>query len=119
MFCPQCGHRLADGANRCADCGFVFPQAPPPTDIGQDPAFRILLPVGRSMWAILAGYAGLMSPILFPAPLAVFFGVMALRDIKLHPELHGKGRAIFGLVMGVPFSLLLVLCLVALMVPNR
>jgi hypothetical protein len=113
MFCPQCGHRLADGADRCVDCGFVFPHAPVSTDIGQDPTFRMLLPVGRSVWAILAGYAGLLSPLVLPAPFAILFGVLAIVDIKKHPDRHGMGRAIFGIVMGVPFSVLFVLCVVA------
>jgi Domain of unknown function (DUF4190) len=69
----------------------------------------MILPVGLSIWAIVAGYAGLLSLIpLFP-PIAIFCGLMALRDIKQHPQLHGKGRAIFGIVMGVPFLVFWVL----------
>ena len=49
--------------------------APPPAGyrapgVGDDPAMRMLLPVGRSGWAIAAGYLGLFSFIIFPAPLA-------------------------------------------------
>jgi len=74
---------------------------PPQADIGQDPAMRMLLPVGRSVWAIAAGYLGLLSLVGCAAPFAIFCGIMALRDIKQHPERHGQGRAIFGIVMGV------------------
>jgi hypothetical protein len=112
-----CGHCGADVTVKAAVAGqtyqprqqsapghpFLQPQQyPPQQDIGQDPAMRMLLPVGRSVWAIVAGYLGLFS--LFggcTAPLAIFCGIMALRDIKHHPDRHGMGRAIFGIVMGV------------------
>ena len=74
---------------------------------------RMLLPVGRSRWAIAAGYAGLFSVLVFPAPIAVILAILAIRDIKNHPEKHGLGRAIFGLVMGGLGSLGLVALLVA------
>jgi sugar phosphate permease len=61
----------------------------------------MLIPVGRSGWAIAAGYMGLFSIMIIPAPLAIIFGLIALRDIKKHPDRHGMGRAIFGIVMGV------------------
>lgn len=67
---------------------------------------RMLMPIGRSIYAIIAGYLGLVSPIFLPAPLAIVFGLLALRDIKKNPELVGKGRAIFGLVMGLIFTLI-------------
>src|SRR6185503_12806007 len=74
----------------------------PPTqrNLGDDVGMRMLLPVGRSGWAIAAGYAGLISVLLLPAPLAIVFSILAMRDMKLHPEKHGLGRAIFGLIMG-------------------
>ncbi|MGI9474591.1 MAG: DUF4190 domain-containing protein [Rubripirellula sp.] len=68
---------------------------------------RVLLPVGRSPYAIIAGYFGLVSVLFLPAPFALLFGILALRDIKQHPEKGGKGRAIFGVVMGTIFSLCL------------
>ena len=60
---------------------------------------RLLLPVGRSPWAIAAGYFGLLSVLFVPAPLAVIFALAAIYDIRRHPRKHGMGRAIFGLVM--------------------
>ncbi len=62
---------------------------------------RMLLPVGRSWLAIVAGYLGLVSVLMCPAPIALAFGILAIRDIRKHPEKHGMGRAIFGVVMGV------------------
>ena len=65
---------------------------------------RLLLPVGRSAWAIAAGYLGLFSLIVLPAPIALVVSIVALWDIRRsksssHPK-HGMGRAIFGLIMG-------------------
>lgn len=71
-----------------------------------DPSLKWILPVGRSSWAIAAGYLGLFSVILIGAPFAVFAGIIALREIKQKPELGGKGRAIFGIAMGSIFSVL-------------
>lgn len=65
---------------------------------------RILLPVGRSGYAIAAGYLGLVSVLFFPAPFALLFGILAYRDIKQNPKKGGMGRAIFGIVMGALFS---------------
>lgn len=66
---------------------------------------RLLLPVGRSPWAIAAGYLGLFSLIVLPAPLALAVSIVAIIDIRRShsgpkPK-HGMGRAIFGLIMGV------------------
>ena len=68
---------------------------------------RMLLPVGRSAWAIVAGYLGLFAFIIFPAPLALVASILAFRDLKAHPEKHGRGRAAFGLIMGVIGTLIL------------
>jgi hypothetical protein len=56
----------------------------------------------------------LFSLILFPAPLALIFGILALRDLKRHPDKGGRGRAIFAIVMGSLFTLLLILIILAL-----
>ena len=69
-------------------------------DIGADAGMRLLLPVGRSAWAIAAGYLGLMSVMCVPAPLALFCGIMAVREMRRDPSKHGMSRAIFGIVMG-------------------
>ena len=66
---------------------------------------RLLLPVGRSIYAIAAGYLGLLSLAFVPAPFALICGLLALRDIKQNPEKAGKGRAVFGIVMGTVFTL--------------
>ena len=72
-----------------------------------DAAMRILLPVNRSGYSIIAGYLGLISILLIPAPFALLFGFLGIRDIKNNDEKHGLGRAIFGIAMGAIFSILL------------
>ena len=56
--------------------------------------------------AIAAGYAGMFAVLVFPAPIALILGIVALRDCHKR-SLPGKGRAIFAIVMGAIFSLLL------------
>src|SRR5208282_3465919 len=72
----------------------------PPKRLGDDAVVRMLLPVGRSVWAILSGYLGLFSVMLFPAPLALLTGLAAIWDMRRNPHRHGMGRAVFGIVMG-------------------
>ena len=129
--CPHCGKATSVGeeyagmTGPCASCGktviipgsanpFADGPAPPP-DIGQDPAMRMLLPVGRSPWAIVAGYFGLLSILGFPAPIAIIVAAIAIRDIRLHPEKHGMGRAVFGLIMGLLFTGLMVVGIVGIL----
>ena len=68
--------------------------------LGDDAMMRMILPVGRSVWAIVAGYLGLISVLLIPAPFALAAGIIAILDIRKNPKKHGMGRAIFGIVMG-------------------
>ncbi|MCG3181042.1 MAG: hypothetical protein BIFFINMI_03410 [Phycisphaerae bacterium] len=83
---------------------WVAPPPPLPRDEGQDAGMRLLLPVGRSWVAIAAGYLGLFAILVIPAPLALAFGIWAVRHIKADPKRHGMGRAIFGIVMGSLFT---------------
>ncbi|HEY2589736.1 MAG TPA: GYF domain-containing protein [Tepidisphaeraceae bacterium] len=87
---------------------------PSQPSLGEDAATRWLLPVGRSGWAIAAGYLGLLSVVMFPAPFALICGILAIRDIRKDPRKHGMGRAIFGLVMGALFSIGLAFMIVAM-----
>src|SRR4051794_7120813 len=90
------------------------PLGVPATSYGDDHAdLRWLLPVGRSGWAIAAGYAGLFAFLIFPAPVALGLGVTALFDLHRHPELGGRGRAIFGTVIGALGTALLLFALLS------
>jgi hypothetical protein len=111
MQCGFCGALMPQDTPACTQCGrpmIVQAQFIPQQKLGEDLGMRMLLPVGRSVWAILAGYAGLFSVLCLPAPFALLFGVLAVRDIKRHPDRHGMGRAIFGIVMGSLGSVVLV-----------
>ena len=77
-----------------------------------DPSLKYLLPIGRSGWAIAAGYLGLVSVLLIFAPFALGTGIYALHDIREHPDRLGVGRAWFGIVMGTIFTALLLFALV-------
>lgn len=78
-------------------------------ELGEDAMMRMILPVGRSVWAIVAGYLGLISVLVVPAPFALIAGIIAIVEIRKNPKKHGMGRAIFGVVMGGLFSVVAVL----------
>lgn len=125
--CPHCGRQTnvpdeyAGQSGPCAGCGLMIsvPRRPggggsPPRrmpGIGDDPALRLLLPVGRSGLSIAAGYMGLFAVLGVFAPIALLLGVLAIRDLKRHPEKHGMGRAIFGVVTGGLFTAFLLIVL--------
>jgi hypothetical protein len=103
MYCRECGSQISHDAAVCMKCGVptkVAGSQSVQTDMGQDAITRMLLPVGRSGYAIGAGYLGLFSLLIVPAPLALLFGIIAVVHLKGHPSLHGMGRAVFGIVMG-------------------
>jgi len=104
MFCQNCGAVVEADAAYCAKCGKPVGASSSVVGTSDDAALRMVLPVGRSGWAIAAGYMGLLA--FFPFLGAVFgllgivFGILAIRDIKKHSERHGLGRAWFGILAG-------------------
>ncbi len=82
-----------------------LPDLPPSRDLGKSGAMRMVLPVGRSGWAIAAGYLGLFSILVVPAPFAIIAGIIAIRNIRRNPDLHGIPRAIFGIVCGIAWPI--------------
>ena len=121
--CPHCGtqtyvsEQYVGQSGPCAQCGKMITVPPvtsaAPPDLGEDAVVRMLIPVGRSGWAIAAGYAGLFAVLFFPAPIALVLGLVAIWDIRKHPKKHGLGRAIFGLVMGPLFTVPMLFFLIA------
>lgn len=83
----------------------------PHQSIGDDAGIRMLLPVGRSGWAIAAGYLGLFGLAIVPAPLALIISIIAIIDIRKSKNTgkpkHGMGRAVFGLIVGIIGTLVL------------
>jgi hypothetical protein len=67
---------------------------------------RHILPVGRSGWAIAAGYLGLFSLAPFICYFGVVVSIVAAIDLRRHPKKLGWGRVITGFVISVPMSLL-------------
>jgi hypothetical protein len=114
--CPYCGETIKRMAVKCRWCGTVLDEEeaearnPGRSEAEVSEVDRWLMPVGRSGWAIAAGYLGLLA--MFPllgllcGIGAVFTGFRALRDCREHPRLGGRGRAIFGIVMGIIFGLI-------------
>ncbi len=101
MFCQHCGAQIADEAVVCVKCGVATTIAKPHVDtIGTNDAIKMLVPIGRSGWAIAAGYMGLFSVLPFVGIIAIILGIVAVKDIKKHPDKLGIGRAWFGIVMG-------------------
>ena len=86
--------------------------------LGDDSGMRMLLPVGRSGWAIAAGYLGLFALIIFPAPLALIVSIIAIRDLKKNTlqetHKHGMGRAVFGLITGLVGTIILIPILIGI-----
>ena len=92
---------------------FVEPHTPDAPKLADDATMRWLFPIGRSGWAIAAGYAGLFAFLIFPAPIAFVLGVVALFHLRRRRDLRGRGRAIFGTVVGALGTALLVWALAA------
>ncbi len=135
MDCPFCGNAADANAGTCGNCGadlrgsksanpfhedaYVSPLAEPmPRKNGaNDLALKMIVPIGRSGYAIAAGYAGLISLGCCPlGPVAVLLGILAFRDIKRNPHLGGKGRVIFGIVTGIVGAVGLILMVISMAV---
>jgi hypothetical protein len=98
------------------------PVAQKEQQLGDSVGIRLLLPVGRSGWAIAAGYLGLFSVLILPAPICLVISIIAIRDIRKsrfsEHRRHGMGRAIFGLVMSIPGTIILACWLIAYLLPK-
>ncbi len=103
MFCPKCGAPNDNKNVRCVKCGNALQAVRIVTRDRDDHSagMRMLMPVGRSGWAIAAGYAGLFGLTIILAPIALVLGIVAMVDLKKNPKQHGWGRAVFGTLIGV------------------
>ena len=94
------------------------PPIPQPQRMADDAGMRMLIPVGRSGWAIAASYLGLLSVLLIFAPFSLIISIIAIVDInkskKTENRKYGMGRAVFGLIMGTVFTLALILMLASI-----
>lgn len=126
--CPYCDEQIKADATECVFCGElvgdVVPAAVQPKTKAPDPYERLVLPVGRPISAIAAGYCalfGILPMCGLPFSIAALVcGIVALRTIKSKPDLTGSVRAWFGIILG-SLEILFLLTMITLIIlgPTR
>ncbi|MCG7284842.1 DUF2510 domain-containing protein [Cellulomonas sp. ACRRI] len=95
------GGAYAPGHAHAAAPGGPWYPEPERARLGAGPRDPVhwLLPTGRSWQSIVAGYVGLVSLLIWPlGPVAIGFGLWAVRRGAAGG--HGRGRAVFAVVVG-------------------
>lgn len=97
---------MVENAVACPRCGNPVARKVVVTTTGDEALVGMLVPIGRSGLAIVAGYIGIFAVIPFVGIIALIFGILALKDLSEHPEKRGRGRAWFAIIMGVICTLI-------------
>lgn len=100
MYCPSCGTMQPSAAAECGACGVRLPRPKGATQQQSTELMGHFLPVNVSVWGVFAGYLGLFSLFIIPAPFAILCSVMTLRDLKKNPRHYGMLRAVVGFIGG-------------------
>lgn len=106
MYCTKCGNKFIGDARFCVSCG--SPRGGVVRNHRQvEEELHYVLPVGVPGAAIAAGYLGLISVLIAPAPFALVLGIVGLRQIRKGEHKYGKLRCWTGIVLGGIFTGLL------------
>ena len=93
---------------------------PPAAPLGASPADPVhwLLPTGRTWQSIAAGYVALFAVVIWPlGPVALGLGFWALK-VSGHTGAHGRGRAVFAIIVGVLTSIAMLALILELIWPG-
>jgi succinate dehydrogenase hydrophobic anchor subunit len=113
MYCTRCGNEMLTHEKFCTICGHQS-ERKPLHEIEKE--LRFVLPMATPIFAVAAGYLGLFSVLIFPAPLALIFGILGLRQINAEEHAYGRVRCWVGIILGGLFSVLLLWIIVVMIV---
>jgi len=94
--CPKCGLEVADDQMFCPSCETRL------IEFSEEKGMEAIREMSNTIcwYASIARTAVLLSIFIIPAPFALIFGILTLRDIKAHPEKEGKFWGYLGIIVG-------------------
>lgn len=101
MYCSNCGQPNEDNFNYCASCGAQLRTPEGSRNVSQmEDDLAYVLPIGTPIIAFVAGYFGLFSLLIAPAPIAIILGIVGLAVIRKREKKRGRIRCWFAIIMG-------------------